>query len=248
MHDGHRGRLLQTVNKAGLQDLSDIQKLEFILFYIIPRGDVNPLAHRLLNRFENLHNVLEASVEDLMRVQGLGETTAMKINALLQILDEYQLDKFKNSITVESEQDFLDLIEMLLRFKNQELCYIFGISPSGVVCNPRVFGKGNSSKVNFEMVDVSSYIATYRVNQIILVHNHPNGSAIPSSKDEESFVRIHNMLLFTGAKLHDSYIVGRDGIYSWARKRFIREFAKQDEELDLPEGHQQKMINSSEEQ
>jgi len=44
MHDGHRGRLLQTVNKAGLQDLSDIQKLEFILFYIIPRGDVNPLA------------------------------------------------------------------------------------------------------------------------------------------------------------------------------------------------------------
>ena len=78
VHDGHRKRLLDTVNAVGLIGLSDIQALEFILFFIIPRGDVNPLAHRLLDRFKNVPTVLDASVEDLMEVKGVGETAAKR--------------------------------------------------------------------------------------------------------------------------------------------------------------------------
>ena len=58
MHDGHRKRLTATVHKVGLDGLSDVQALEYILFYIFPRGDVNPLAHRLLSRFNNVPTVL----------------------------------------------------------------------------------------------------------------------------------------------------------------------------------------------
>ena len=78
IHDGHRKRLTETVNRVGLDGLSNIQVLEYILFFIFPRGDVNPLAHRLLDRFENVYTVLEASVEDLMDVKGIGEMAAQK--------------------------------------------------------------------------------------------------------------------------------------------------------------------------
>ena len=62
IHDGHRKRLVDTVDQVGLYGLSDVQALEYILFFIFPRGDVNPLAHRLLDRFNDTQTVLEASV------------------------------------------------------------------------------------------------------------------------------------------------------------------------------------------
>lgn len=86
IHEGYRKRLIETVSKVGLDNLSDIQALEFILFYIFPRGDVNPLAHRLLNRFNNTATILEASIEDLMEVEGMGKTSSQKLHLILEVL------------------------------------------------------------------------------------------------------------------------------------------------------------------
>lgn len=65
IHEGHRERLMELAVKAGFENLSAIKKDEVVLCYIFPRGDVNPLAHRLLDRYKNLSTILEAPVEDL---------------------------------------------------------------------------------------------------------------------------------------------------------------------------------------
>ena len=54
VHDGHRKRLRQRFMDEGLDHFSDIQVLELLLFYSRPRGDVNPLAHQLLETFGSL--------------------------------------------------------------------------------------------------------------------------------------------------------------------------------------------------
>lgn len=58
IHRGHRVRLINTVDKCGLDGLSDIQVLEFFLFFVFPRRDVNPLAHRLLDKYKSISGVL----------------------------------------------------------------------------------------------------------------------------------------------------------------------------------------------
>ena len=78
IHAGHRERLIETVHKVGLTEISSIQAMEFILCYIFPRGDVNPLAHRLLDKFKKISFVLDASVEDLCEVKGMGQLSAKK--------------------------------------------------------------------------------------------------------------------------------------------------------------------------
>ncbi|MBQ8909140.1 MAG: hypothetical protein IJY90_02500 [Clostridia bacterium] len=244
MHDGHRGRLLRTVNDRGLEYLSDIQKLEFVLCFILPRGDVNPLAHRLLKRYQYLFNVMEAPVQDLMRVPGLGETAAMKLHALLEIFEGYQLDKFNNNKVLENGADLLEHIELLLRFKNEEVCYILGISPSGVVGNARVFSRGDAATVKFNTFDVANYIATYKVHRLIFVHNHPNGDAKPSKTDENTFLKINNMLAFCGANVYDFFIVGRNGIYSWNRKCLVRDFTQSSFELDCLQSNPKTQIEN----
>ena len=67
-HDGHRERLTNLVEKSGLDNVSNIQAVEYFLTYIFPRGDVNPLAHRLLDKYETFANIINASVNDFLNI------------------------------------------------------------------------------------------------------------------------------------------------------------------------------------
>ena len=67
-HAGHRQRMRERFLTGGLESFADHEVLELMLFYAIPQRNVNPLAHRLLDRFGTLHAVLEAPVEELMKV------------------------------------------------------------------------------------------------------------------------------------------------------------------------------------
>lgn len=49
VHDGHRERLKARYLEHGLDNFNDINVLELLLFYAIPRADTNLIAHELLN-------------------------------------------------------------------------------------------------------------------------------------------------------------------------------------------------------
>ena len=76
-HQGHRERRKRQFRDFGLDAFADHEALELLLFFAIPRQDTNPLAHELLSRFGSLEAVLEASVEELTAVPGIGENAAL---------------------------------------------------------------------------------------------------------------------------------------------------------------------------
>ena len=78
VHEGHRARKKEQFRAHGLDAFADHEALELMLFYAIPQRNVNPLAHALLERFGSFHGVLEASEEELCRVEGVGEYAAGK--------------------------------------------------------------------------------------------------------------------------------------------------------------------------
>ena len=50
-HLGHRKRLKERYEKAGMESLQDYEILELLLFYAIPQGDVKARAKELQKRF-----------------------------------------------------------------------------------------------------------------------------------------------------------------------------------------------------
>ena len=76
-HTGHRERMKAEFLARGLEGWPDHRVLELLLFYTIPQGDVNDLAHELVERFGSLAGVLDASVEELKKVKGVGDHTAV---------------------------------------------------------------------------------------------------------------------------------------------------------------------------
>ena len=79
-HTGHRARMRERFRASGLDGFAPHEVLELILFYAIPQRNVNPLAHRLLDTFGSLHGVLDAPVEELQKVEGVGEYVPRCLN------------------------------------------------------------------------------------------------------------------------------------------------------------------------
>ena len=91
IHDGHRQRVKDRFCQEGLDHFEEHQVLELLLFYCIPRVDTNPLAHKLLDHFGSLTNVLEAPVEELERIPGIGHNTAVFLSLVTAAGRYYQV-------------------------------------------------------------------------------------------------------------------------------------------------------------
>ena len=74
IHGGHRERLKNRFAENGLEGFTPVQVLELLLFYCIPRKDTNEIAHRLIERFGSLSQVLETNPEELAKVEGMMRT------------------------------------------------------------------------------------------------------------------------------------------------------------------------------
>ena len=225
IHEGHRLRLIETVSIVGFEGLSKIQVMEYILFFIFPRGDVNPLAHRLLDRFNDVPTILEASIEDLKKVKGMGDASAKKLHSLLEIYFYYTFEKTFNQSTLPTVGEFYDHIETLLRYKKEEELYLFGINNSGQITKGRRYGKGSSMLVTLNLNEIALFISTYKVSAVFVVHNHPDGQCLPSMQDKASYDELLGRFKAAGCKLADSIIVGIDGIYSMRNKNYTRVFS-----------------------
>lgn len=75
-HSGHRSRLRQRVLSEGFESLEPHEILEFLLYYAVPRQDVNAPAHALVRRFGGVQGALSAEVGRLSAVEGVGRRTA----------------------------------------------------------------------------------------------------------------------------------------------------------------------------
>ena len=93
MAEGHRSRLKERFKNDGLDSFNEINALEILLFYAVPRSDTNPLAHRLLDRFGSFAAVLDADYNDLLEVEGVSDHTATFLKLLPEAARYYQSGK-----------------------------------------------------------------------------------------------------------------------------------------------------------
>lgn len=92
LHKGHRERIRKKFANSA-DSLLEHEILELLLFYPIPRKNTNHFAHILINKFGNLNNVLSQPIEELIKSDGMGESTALFLNFIHDLCNEYNLNK-----------------------------------------------------------------------------------------------------------------------------------------------------------
>ena len=212
IHKGHRERLKQRFLEEGLDNFTDIQVLELLLFYAIPQRDTNPIAHALLNQFGSLSGVLEADVTQLKKVPGISDHSATLLALVTELCRYYQVDSAQRMEILTT----LDACGAYLvpRFfgRTKETVFLLCLDAKCKVLCCKEVGEGSVNSANVSVRKIVETALSSNATTVILAHNHPSGVAVPSAEDIQTTRRVAAALRAVEVHLAD-HIVVAEGDY-----------------------------------
>lgn len=214
MHEGHRQRLRERFRREGLDNFQPHEVLELLLFYARARGDVNPLAHALLDTFGSLRGVLEAPVEQLMAVPGVGGETATLIAAMVPMFRRYELCICEERERLRNCAEVKEYCRALLTGLRKERFYVLSVSTQMRVIGQRMVAEGSLSEVPAYPRQVVETALNHNAYGVILCHNHPGGDVRPSKGDIDVTCNLEMVLSRLGIALIDHIIISDGQVYS----------------------------------
>ncbi len=220
-HAGHRERLKARFAQAGLAGFAPHEALELLLTFAIPRRDVNPLAHQLISHFGSLPRVLEASVEDLQAVPGIGPHAASLIGLMLPLFRLYRQGLVEEQERGSGKADVLALCQALLMGEKVERFYVLALDKRGKLLGHSRVSSGDDGETAVYPRLIVQALLRYGAGACVLAHNHPSGLLQPSQADLSLTQALAEMMKPLGITLEDHVIVGGDGVFSFAREGLL---------------------------
>ncbi|MDO5398443.1 MAG: JAB domain-containing protein [bacterium] len=221
VHEGHRQRMREKIMKTPDAVLLEHELLETLLFYVIPRGDTNPLAHNIIDTFGSVSAALESSTEDLKKVRGVGDKTAEYLNLLGKFgrvyshichqKTEYNLD---SRVTQEYLKKLFNNIE-------KEQVYILCLDFRNNIVKRLLLFEGTFDSVDVDLRDTLKNALSSDAKTVVCVHNHPSGIARPSYADKLSTAKMQEAFELVGIEFKDSIIVTDTQIYGIISKKMV---------------------------
>ncbi|MBQ1333798.1 MAG: RadC family protein [Clostridia bacterium] len=207
MHEGHRKRLKARLKEEGLEHFSEINILELLLFYSIPRRDTNPIAHALLDKYDNLANVLEAEFDDLLNVDGITENSASLITMLVPLYRRYMSIKSQPGRIIEDLADAAEYLTHTYLGEKNEVVKLMAMDSKGKLIGTYRLFEGNFNSVDINMRRLVETVILSKASSVILAHNHPDGIALPSEQDVATTRKIFHVLKDISVDLLDHIII-----------------------------------------
>jgi DNA repair protein radc len=229
-HSGHRERLKKRFLSEGFAHFEPHSILEMILFYAVPRRDTNPIAHRLLDYFGgSLVRVFDAPIEELIKVEGVGQSAATLIKMFPEVCRRYLMELYDTGQIIKTSQDAAKCFIPHFIGRTNEHVAVMCIDAKGklLFCNTILEGTVDSAPVGIRrFVEIA---VRYDATDMIMAHNHPGGVAIPSQQDIAVTQKVAEALKTVNINLLDHIIVSGNDWVSLAATPSVNElFPKRD--------------------
>lgn len=207
-HSGHRNRRRKFVLENGASRLSELDLLEMLLFYAVPRADTVPIAKELLEKFGSLEGVLDAEKGEISKIKGLKDGAELLFSLLREVLTRYGGVRAEPSL-LEPHLMKKYLVDL---YKNitTETVYALYFTHEGVFMGKQIVFCGGISSAKFSLRTVTEGVIKSGGNSVILAHNHPSNILVPSGDDIITTNRIATHLAANEIDLLEHYIVGKD--------------------------------------
>lgn len=220
IHKDHRQRLKDRFLKDGLDNFDELYVLELLLYYCIPRIDTNPLAHRLLDHFGTLTNVLNASPEELEKVEGVGKSTSTFLSLITQVGRYYQVKQSEQSRVLGTIDQCGHYLVPYFFGREQETVFMLCLDAKCKVICCKMVGEGSVNSANIPVRRVVEMALAANATTVVLAHNHPSGLALPSADDIQTTQRIASALETVEITLADHIVVSKEDFVSIAQSGF----------------------------
>ncbi len=223
MHKSHRERVKRKFLDIGFNGWREHEILEMMLFYVMPRVDTNPTAHRLIDEFGSLAAVMEAEYSMLLKVEGIGSEAATFLSALGRLQSEYGKSKWERERTVLTSAATAGryCLDYIGNESEEALCIIC-MDARYAVKSRKIIANGMIDRVEVNIRKIAETAFATKAKYIMLCHNHPSGKPQPSQQDIEVTRMIVQALKPLGVEVCDHIVVGGGGYASMAERGYIK--------------------------
>ncbi|MFN3312685.1 MAG: RadC family protein [Hyphomonas sp.] len=211
---GHRDRLRSRLLKRGAEALDDYEILEVILMAFIPRRDVKPIAKALQAKFGSLSAILAAPVQDLVKVDGVGETVAAYFKAIAELHTRAAREEIKAREVISSWTVLVAYVQRELQHEKREQFRVIFLDRKNQLILDEIMGRGTVDHAPVYPREVARRALEVQASSLVLVHNHPSGDPQPSRADIEITRELMDALQPFDITVHDHLIVGTKGVVS----------------------------------
>lgn len=224
MAEGHRERLKKRFLNEGLTNFEDYQALELLLFYAIPRKDTSSIARKLLDVFGSFSAVINAPVDELRRVDGIGECTAVYIKLLNEFCSYYMND------TTRYKKQLVTLEEVGEYLKNKfiglsvEKIYLLCVDDVNRILYGDFISEGSVNLSTFDTRTIIEICIRVGATGIFLAHNHPRSFALPSKDDLEVTRELEKALRVLNISLIDHLVIADNDYVSMRCSNMFPQF------------------------
>ena len=206
---GHRQRLRARFDEAGGDALPDYELLELLLYQALKRGDVKPLAKRLIDRFGSLGGVLGADREALRSVAGVGDAAAHTLKLAEALGVRALRETVKGRPVIGTWEAVIDYCSARLAHRSTEHFRVLFLDSRNALIKDEEQQQGTVDHVVLYPREVVKRALELGASAVILVHNHPSGDPSPSHADVQLTLEIARAGAPLGVSVHDHLVIGR---------------------------------------
>ncbi|WP_299348996.1 DNA repair protein RadC [uncultured Shimia sp.] len=217
----HRKRLRQRFLEGGADALPDYELLELLLFRAIPRQDVKPLAHLLLETFGDYNRVLSAPATRLVEVKGVGEAVIAELKIVEASAHRLARSRVMQRQVLSSWEALVDYCHTTMAHRETEQFRVLFLDSKNVLIADEEQARGTVDHVPVYPREVVKRALEINASALILVHNHPSGDPTPSSSDITMTQQVQQAAEVMGIALHDHLIVGKSREMSFRSEGYL---------------------------
>ena len=223
-HEGHRKRLRERFLKSGVEGFQDYEIVELLLSLGTPRRDCKQAAKEAINKFKTLRGVLEASPEELQKIEGIGSHSAFGIKLIQEVAREFLKAKILDKPFYRSSQEVFDYLYHAMRGLKKEVFKVLYLNSRNQIIETADLSEGTVNSSAVSPREVIEGALKNNAAALIFVHNHPSGATEPSIADKN----LTRELVYAGRimrlKVLDHIIIGDNKYFSFAGMGLIEQY------------------------
>ncbi len=167
------------------------------------------LSSALLSRFGSANNVFSAKLDLLMQVEGVNENVATLIR-LVSATNQYLIEREPKTFSLSDKDEILSFLARLFASDSDESLVVLLFDRDGEFIKHKRISSGGASYVSLSSIAILESAINEKANSVIMAHNHPNGTPIPSLADKEGTAIANQLLSQVGIKLIAHYVIAGD--------------------------------------
>ncbi len=202
----------------GTDALSNVELLAIMLRTGTGRMNVIDVARELLKNADGkLNGISSMSVDRLCDIEGIGRTKAVTLAAAFELGRRCAAESIIDTRTsISSAATVFRMMLPLLKGIDHEECWILYLNRANYLITKEKVSVGGMDSTTLDSRTIVRKAIEKKAVGIIVVHNHPSGSALPGQADIQATRMLSSALKTCDISLLDHVIIAESSYYSFS--------------------------------